>query len=142
MPRAGSLAAAHSAFKSGSRPSTICERRACTRVARVSAKLSASSTALHRALQPATRREAGNARGGYLDALARARVDTLARAALAHAELSKPRHRHLTATAQRVLYGCQHRVHRPRRILLGQIGAIRHLVDQDRKSTRLNSSHL
>ena len=52
------------------------------------------------------------------------------RAALAHVELAETRHRHLAAAAQRVLDGREHRINRPRGILLGQIGAIGHLVDQ------------
>jgi hypothetical protein len=45
-------------------------------------------------------------------------------------ELAEPRNADLAAAAQRVLDRGQHRVHRSRGLLLGQVGAIRHLVDQ------------
>lgn len=45
-------------------------------------------------------------------------------------ELAESRHAHLAATAQRILHRGKHRIHGARGILLGQIGAIGHLVDQ------------
>jgi hypothetical protein len=45
-------------------------------------------------------------------------------------ELSETGHCHLAAPAQRVLHRGEHRVHCPCGILLGQVGAIGHLVNQ------------
>jgi hypothetical protein len=45
-------------------------------------------------------------------------------------ELAESGHRHVAPAAQRVLHGGEHRVNRARGILLGQISAVRHLVDQ------------
>jgi hypothetical protein len=45
-------------------------------------------------------------------------------------ELAKPRHGHVATAAQRILHSGEHRVHRACGILLGQVGAIGHLVNQ------------
>ena len=112
-------------------PSTICDSRSATRAASVSPKRGGGAqrpfTALFRPL-PAVKRGTREA-AIWMRSPVRG-LTPIARAALADVELAESRHRHLAAATQRILDRGEHRVHGARGVLLGQIGAVGHLVDQ------------
>src|SRR5437763_8285249 len=139
---AGEAAAGHRRIGSGSSPRTTWDSRPVTASTSRSPKGSGRASlgpplsglecvsAVDGLLEARARGEARHFRGRDLDRLARARVHTLAGAALGDVELPEARESHVAAALQRVLDDVEDGVDRLTGFFLPQVGLRGDLVDE------------